>query len=92
MIIEWQLWSGAGGMAAQMGHARVQGQLDRIAKQHKWQLTLHKGPDRYTLRTELTEQQYTILCLQWKISYGYEKWRVIEHNSSGKDVKANSKA
>ena len=73
-------------MAAQMGHARVQGQLDRIAKQHKWQLALHKGPDRYTLRTTLTEQQYTLLCLQWKIKYSYEQWRVIEHCGSGKNV------
>lgn len=73
-----------------MGHSRVKGQLDRIAKQHKWQLTLHKGPDRFTLRTEITEQQYTILCLQWKISYNYEKWRVVEHNSSSKDVNRKS--
>ena len=90
IVLEWQLWSGAGGMAAQMGHARVQGQLNHIAKQHKWQLTLHKGPDRFTLRTELTEQQYTLLCLQWQIKYGYEQWRVIERCSSSKDIQANT--
>lgn len=92
MILEWQLWSGAGGMVAQMGHARVKGQLDRIAKQHKWQLTIDRGPDRFTLRTAVTEQQLTILCLQWQCKYSYEKWRVIEQDSSSNHVKGDSKA
>lgn len=80
--IEWQLWSGAGGMAAQMGHARIKGQLDRIAQQHKWQLTLYKGERRYTVRVDLTDEQYTLLCLQWQIRDGFERWRVVEENSS----------
>ena len=92
ITIEWQLYSGAGGMAAQWCHARIKGQLNRIAEQHKWQLELHPGRNRYTLRTELTEQQYTMLCLQWLSKERFEKWHVVSYNGSSKDVNGDSKA
>lgn len=78
VTIEWTLWQGSGGMAAQMCAARIKGQLNRIALQHKWSLTLTPGETRYKLQCELTEQQLTILSLQWQIENSFEKWRVIK--------------
>jgi hypothetical protein len=77
IVLEWRLPMGAGGMAAGMAHAQLRSQLNRIGKQHGFEVGLYSTDERYRIRADLTAQQYTILCLQWQAERDFLKWRKV---------------
>ena len=77
VTIEWRLPQGAGGMAAGMAHAQLRSKLNYVGKQHGFAIGLYTTDERYRVRADLTEQQYTLLCLQWETDRDYLKWRRI---------------
>lgn len=76
ITVEWQLPWGSAGMAAGMTHARLRSKLNRLGKQHGFEIGLYTTDDRYRVRADLTEQQYTILCLQWSNEQEY-RWKTV---------------
>lgn len=78
IVLEWRLLQGSAGMAAQMSHAEIKGQLKRICEQHgivtpKWATT----DDPYRVRIYIDQKLYTILCLQWENKKEWYRWRRV---------------
>jgi hypothetical protein len=81
VTLEWRLPMGAGGMAAGMAHAQLKSKLDRIGKQHGFEISLYTTDERYRVRADFTAQQYTILCLQWQTDRDFLKWKRVSRFS-----------
>lgn len=78
IVLEWRLPMGSSGMAAQWSHARIKGQLKTICEQHS--ITpprFYTTDDPYRVRIDVSEQLYTLLCLQWQHDKEWDRWRRV---------------
>jgi len=78
LTLEWRLPQGAGGMAAQMVRARLRSKLAKIAEQHGFHCKLYHSEQRYRVRVDLGESQYTVLALQWQATDSWDQWTIVK--------------
>jgi hypothetical protein len=78
VTVEWRLPQGSAGVATAMAHAQLRSRVRRIAAQHGFEVTLYTTQERYKVRAQLTEKQYTILCLEWQQDRDFLQWKIVE--------------